>query len=95
MKEYKKEINRRNNNDKHQTRKKDFVITREFAAPRDLVWKVWTEQTHLEKWGSPQGFTMTCKKFEFKVGGENHYCQKPQTDMRLGENKILRNTSNA
>ena len=55
---------------------KDFKITREFNAPRDLVWKAWTEQKHLEKWGSPQGFTMTCKKFEFKIGGENHYCQK-------------------
>ena len=55
---------------------KDFKITREFNAPQDLVWKAWTEQAHLEKWGSPQGFTMTCKKFEFKVGGENHYCQR-------------------
>ncbi|HRG46779.1 MAG TPA: SRPBCC domain-containing protein [Leptospiraceae bacterium] len=55
---------------------KDFIITREFNAPRELVWKTWTEKIHIEKWGSPQGFTMTFKKFEFKVGGETHYCQK-------------------
>lgn len=56
--------------------KKDFVITREFNAPRDLVWKCWTQREHIEKWGAPQGFSMTAKVFDFKVGGENFYCQK-------------------
>jgi uncharacterized protein YndB with AHSA1/START domain len=55
---------------------KDFIITREFAATRDLVWKAWTEKEHLSKWMSPAGFDMTFKKFTFKAGGENHYCQK-------------------
>ena len=28
----------------------DFVITRVFDAPRDLVWKVWTEKEHVASW---------------------------------------------
>ena len=58
---------------------KDFVITREFNAPQDLVWKAWTEQAHLEKWGSPQGFTMTCKKLHLKL----------KTNMRLMQIKSI------
>jgi uncharacterized protein YndB with AHSA1/START domain len=35
----------------------DLTITRVFDAPRELVWKVWTEQKHIEKWWGPKGFT--------------------------------------
>jgi uncharacterized protein YndB with AHSA1/START domain len=70
--------------------KKDFIITREFNAPRDLVWKTWTEKEHLEKWGSPEGFTMSFKKFEFKISGENHYCQKTSDGNEMwGRQKYL------
>ena len=55
---------------------KDFIITREFAAPKSLVWKCWSEKTHIEKSGSTNESTLTFKKFDFRVGGESHYCQK-------------------
>jgi len=29
---------------------REFVIAREFDAPRDLVWKAWTEQDRLMQW---------------------------------------------
>jgi uncharacterized protein YndB with AHSA1/START domain len=35
----------------------DLVITRVFDAPRELVWKVWTDPTHLAQWWGPKGFT--------------------------------------
>ncbi len=57
---------------------KDFIITREFAAPIDLVWKVWTEEKHLG-WMAPVGFDMKFKKFEFKVGGQC-LCKQASTD---------------
>ena len=34
---------------------KDIVITREFAAPRQLVWDVWTQPEHMEKWFGAKG----------------------------------------
>lgn len=56
-----------------QTNDKDIVITREFAAPRQLVWDVWTQPEHIEKWFGPKGFDTRVEKFEFKVGGRSVY----------------------
>ena len=47
----------------------DFVISRTFDAPRDLVWKAWTEADRLKQWFSPAGFTMAHAKNDFRVGG--------------------------
>jgi uncharacterized protein YndB with AHSA1/START domain len=35
----------------------EFVIVREFAAPRALVFKAWTDPNHLAQWWGPKGFT--------------------------------------
>ena len=43
--------------------------TRVFDAPRELVWKVWTEPEHIAKWWGPNGFTTTTHKMEVKAGG--------------------------
>jgi uncharacterized protein YndB with AHSA1/START domain len=51
-----------------------FVITREFAAPRELVWQAWTERERLMKWFGPKGFTMLSAKMDFRPGGIFHYC---------------------
>ncbi|MFL6467246.1 MAG: SRPBCC domain-containing protein [Pyrinomonadaceae bacterium] len=51
----------------------ELVITREFAAPRELVWKVWNEPEHIEKWFGPQGFTTRVKSQDFKTGGKWEY----------------------
>jgi uncharacterized protein YndB with AHSA1/START domain len=32
------------------------LITREFDAPRDLVFKAWTDCEHLIHWWGPKGF---------------------------------------
>ena len=44
-----------------------FVISREFAAPRDLVWKAWTERDRLMQWFGPKGFAMTAAKLDFFI----------------------------
>lgn len=51
----------------------DIVITREFAAPRQLVWDVFTQPKHIEKWFGPKGFDTRVDKLEFKVGGRAVY----------------------
>ena len=56
-----------------QTNDKEIVITREFAAPRQLVWDVWTQPNHIEKWFGPKGFTTRVANFDFKVGGRSTY----------------------
>lgn len=56
-----------------QTKDTEIVITREFSAPRQLVWDVWTEPKHVEKWFGPKGFTTRVESVDFKVGGKWKY----------------------
>jgi uncharacterized protein YndB with AHSA1/START domain len=55
---------------------REFVVTREFAAPRDLVWRAWTQAEHLKQWFGPKGFTIPVCSLDFRAGGEFHYCMK-------------------
>jgi uncharacterized protein YndB with AHSA1/START domain len=36
---------------------KEFVIMREYAAPREMVWRACTEAKHLAQWWGPRGFS--------------------------------------
>ena len=53
---------------------KPFVISQTFDAPRDRVWKAWTERGQLMQWFGPKGFTMPAAKLDFRPGGTFHYC---------------------
>jgi len=55
---------------------REFIISRAFDAPRDLVWKAWTERERLMQWFGPKGFTMAAAKMDFRPGGQLHYCLK-------------------
>jgi uncharacterized protein YndB with AHSA1/START domain len=48
---------------------KAIVATREFEAPRALVFEVWTDPRHLSQWWGPDGFTTTTSRFDMRVGG--------------------------
>ncbi len=50
-----------------------FTLTREIDAPRDLVWKAYTEAEHLEKWWGPKGVTIRVGRLDFRPGGEFLY----------------------
>jgi uncharacterized protein YndB with AHSA1/START domain len=54
----------------------EFAIARTFDAPRDLVWKAWTEPERLAQWWGPKGFTCDTKKLELRPGGIFHYCMR-------------------
>ena len=51
-----------------------FVISRTFDAPRELVWRVYTEREHLMHWFGPKGFTMPHATLDLRPGGVFHYC---------------------
>ena len=48
---------------------REIAATRVFDAPRELVWKVWTDPEHVAKWWGPDGFTTTTHSMEVKPGG--------------------------
>jgi uncharacterized protein YndB with AHSA1/START domain len=43
--------------------------TRLLDAPRELVWKVWTDPKHLAQWWGPDGCRTTTSAYECKPGG--------------------------
>ncbi len=45
------------------------VVTRVLDAPRDLVWKAWTEPERLKQWWGPTGFTAPAARTDPRVGG--------------------------
>jgi uncharacterized protein YndB with AHSA1/START domain len=46
-----------------------LVITRIFDAPRELVFKAWTEPQHLVRWMGPRGFKSTVLHSDLRAGG--------------------------
>jgi uncharacterized protein YndB with AHSA1/START domain len=52
---------------------KPFTITRVLDAPRDLVWRVYTEEKHLKHWWGPKGFKMLKCTMDLRPGGIFHY----------------------
>jgi len=53
---------------------KPFVISRVFDAPRERVWKAWTEVEQMKQWWGPKGYTVTHCTVDLRPGGKGHYC---------------------
>lgn len=49
---------------------RELVITRIFNAPRELVFKAWTEAKHIEQWMGPKGFTTRVTENDLRPGGQ-------------------------
>lgn len=47
----------------------EMVFTRIFDAPRDLVWRAWTDPNQLAQWWGPDGFRLTTHHMEFHQDG--------------------------
>ena len=47
----------------------DLVLTRVFDAPRELVFKVWTDPKHVARWWGPRGFTNPVCELDLRPGG--------------------------
>lgn len=50
-----------------------FVISRVFDAPRELVWKAFTEAERLKHWWGPKGFTIGKCEVDLRPGGIFRY----------------------
>jgi uncharacterized protein YndB with AHSA1/START domain len=47
----------------------DLIITRLVDAPRELLFELWTEPRHVEKWWGPNGFTNPVCELSVRAGG--------------------------
>lgn len=52
---------------------KEFIISRQFDAPRDLVWRAWTERDRLAQWFGPRGTHVVQSTQDFRPGGTFHF----------------------
>jgi uncharacterized protein YndB with AHSA1/START domain len=47
----------------------EISLERIFDAPRELVFKAWTDPSHLARWWGPQGFTNPVCELDLRPGG--------------------------
>jgi uncharacterized protein YndB with AHSA1/START domain len=53
-----------------------LVLTREFDAPRELVFDAWTKPEYLVSWWGPKDFTLPTCQQDFRVGGSYRFCMR-------------------
>lgn len=56
-----------------------FEATRVFDAPREVVWKAWSEAKALEQWWGPKGCKLQVISLDFRPGGMFHYAMNYST----------------
>jgi uncharacterized protein YndB with AHSA1/START domain len=64
------------NNSATESSEREIVITRVFNAPRDLVFKAWTEPERVMRWWGPNGFTTPFCTIDLRPGGVFHHCMR-------------------
>ena len=52
-----------------ETDARSIITVREFDAPRELVFSLFTDPKHLAQWFGPNGFTTTTSSFDMRPGG--------------------------
>jgi uncharacterized protein YndB with AHSA1/START domain len=60
-----------NDNETH-----DVVVTRRLDAPRERVWKAWSDPDEVMKWWGPQGFSSPICRMDFREGGVTLVCMR-------------------
>lgn len=48
---------------------REILITRTFDAPRELVFRAWSDPEHLVRWFAPHGCKLVIHEFDFTPGG--------------------------
>ncbi len=52
------------------TADRELTLTRLFAAPRELVFRMWTDPQHVAQWWGPAGFTNPVCEMDVRPGGK-------------------------
>jgi uncharacterized protein YndB with AHSA1/START domain len=51
-------------------------VTREFDAPRDLVWRAWTDPELIKQWLGPKRYEMIVDEYDVRDGGRWRYIHR-------------------
>src|SRR2546427_12108977 len=55
---------------------RELVTTHTFDAPRELVWKAWTDPKLIPKWWGPRRYSTTVDKMDVRPGGTWRFVQR-------------------
>ena len=69
-----------------------IVSTREFAAPRDLLFRAHTEPDLLMQWLGPRRLTMIVERFEVRDGGTWRYIHRDADGTEYGFHGVFHGT---
>lgn len=61
-----------------------IVIEREFDAPRDLIYRAWTDPELLTQWLGPRNLTMEIDHFDVRDGGTWRYVHRDEQGNAYG-----------
>ena len=56
-----------------------LVVSRVFAASRELVFQAWSSAEHIRQWFCPEGYTIPAARVELRAGGPFHVCMRSPT----------------
>jgi uncharacterized protein YndB with AHSA1/START domain len=69
--------------------KQELFITREFAAPRELVFKAFTDPKLLVKWMGPKNLKMTIDHYNAESGGSYRYVHTDEKGNSYGFHGVI------
>jgi len=61
-----------------------ILITREFDAPKDLVYKAWTTPELVQRWWTARRGAMKIAEIDLRVGGKWRYVMETEDGMEVG-----------
>ena len=61
-----------------------ILITREFDAPKELVYKAWTTPELVRRWWTARRDAMTVAEIDLRVGGKWRYVMNTEDCMEVG-----------
>jgi uncharacterized protein YndB with AHSA1/START domain len=57
----------------------DIVVTRIYDAPRELVFRAWTDPAHIMRWWGPRGHTSPFVSVDLRKGGEFRFSMRAES----------------
>ena len=70
---------------------REIVMTREFNAPKKMLFDAWTKPELLKRWlAGPEGWTMTVCEIDLQVGGSYRYEWKHKNGQQMGMGGVYR-----
>ena len=70
---------------------REIVMTRDFDAPRRLVWQAWTEPALVKQWlGVQNGWALEVCEIELRVGGRSRYLWRNREGGSMGLTMVCR-----